>query len=135
MRQVEPLPSAGDADVRKPTFLLQFLGLAQRADVREHAVFESDDEDHRELQALRRVQRHEHDLAVIVSDLFRIGDQRHGLEEVLDRLEVLRLANELSQVLEPTRRLDRVLGLQVGDVARLVEHGLQHLARAAPDES
>ena len=59
--EVEPLAGPGDADVGEPALLLQLVGLADRAQVREHAVLEADEEHDRVLEALGRVQRHEHD--------------------------------------------------------------------------
>ena len=84
-RQVQPLAGAGDTDVGEPPLLLQLLGVAQRAHVREDAVLETGEEDDRELQPLRGVQRHQRHHAAIVGrvrDLVGVGHQRHLLEEL-----------------------------------------------------
>ena len=60
--------------------------------LREDAVLEAGQEDHRELQALRGVQGHQRDHALglvagavgvgLIGDLVGVGDQRDPLEEV-----------------------------------------------------
>src|SRR4051794_29361053 len=50
--QVQALARSRDADVGESPFLLQLVGFAERAEVREHAVLEADDEHVGELEAL-----------------------------------------------------------------------------------
>ena len=56
-------PRPRDADVTEAAFLLELVGIAERAHVREDAVLEPGEEHDRELEALGRVQRHERDRA------------------------------------------------------------------------
>ena len=59
--QVEPLAGPGDADVGEAALLLELLGVAEAAQVREGAVLHAGEEDDGELQPLGRVERHEGD--------------------------------------------------------------------------
>ena len=76
----------GDADVGEPALLLHLVGLGERPDVREDALLHADEEHHRELQALGRVQRHQHDLVFdfAVGQLVGVGDEGDLLEELVD---------------------------------------------------
>ena len=65
----------GDADVGEPALLLHLVGLGERPDVREHALLDADEEHDRELEPLGRVQRHQHDLVVVV-EVVGVGDER-----------------------------------------------------------
>ena len=118
----------GDADVGEAALLLQLVGLGERTDVREDALLHADQEHDRELQALGRVQRHQHDLVVVVVELVGVGDQRDLLEELVEPGELAGRADQLAEVLDPAGRLDRVLGLQLGEVAAVVERRLQQVA-------
>ena len=66
----------------------------------------------------------------------RVGDERDPLQEVGERavrrgvLELVRHRLELTKVLDP-RLVLRVMGrLQLGEVAGLLEHGLEHRGRS-----
>ena len=63
-------------------------------------------------------------------ELVGVGHQADLLEELVDGLELVGGADQLGQVLEPALGLDRVLGLELGDVAAAVEQRLEH--RAGP---
>ena len=91
MAQVEALLGAGDADVAEAPFLFELVGIAEAAHVREHAVFQADEEHDRVLEALGRVQRHQRDGALRPgSVLVDVGDERDRLEERLHAREALR---------------------------------------------
>ena len=62
--------------------------------------------------------------------LVRVGDERHLLEELLDAGELVRRADQLVEVLQPTVGFDGVLGLQLAAVAGALESGLQQFRRA-----
>ena len=117
----------------------------------EDAVLEAGEEDDRELEALRRVERHQRDDPGVVAvgrvgDLVGVGDQGDPLEEVAEtdgdragldlgrvgarpRLRVLgELAghrDELGEVLHAGAVLRVVARLELGEVARALEHGLE----------
>ena len=115
--------------------------------MREDPVLHAGEEDRGELQALRGVERHQGDDAVlVVGDLVGVGDQGDPLQEVgqpgLDRarVDVGRVGargrdgvvgeltgdgDELGEVLHAGLVLGVVGLLQRGEVARSVEHGLQ----------
>ena len=99
--------------------------------VREDALLDADEEHDGELEPLGRVQRHQHDLVLdlAVGQVVGVGDQRHLLEELVDLRELACRADQLAEVLQPSRRLDRVFGLQLGQVAGALERGLQQVAR------
>ena len=99
----------------------------------EDAVFEANDEHGRELQALGRVQCHEHHAGVVVGQLVLIGDQADRFEELLDVLVLAGDADQLGQVLESTLRLQRPRGLEFRRVAGAVENRLEDDARAVVD--
>ena len=61
--QVQPLLGPGDADIGQAALLLELVGVAERAQMGEDAVLHAEQEDDRVLEALGRVQGHEHDLA------------------------------------------------------------------------
>ena len=86
----------------------------------------------RELQALGRVQRHEHDLGRgVVVEIVGVGDEGDLLEELVDRVELARRPR-------PARRCSRadpsasteLSASQLGEVPVLVERGLQERGRA-----
>ena len=100
--------------------------------MREDAVLHARKEDDGELQSLGCVQGHERDhTIVIVGNLIGIGHKRDPLQEarqagVLGVTVVLRGNRlQLSEVLEPRLILWVVGGLELGDVAGLLQHGLQ----------
>ena len=128
------LPRPGDADVGEAALLLHLVGLGQRPAAREHALLGADEEHDGELEALRRVQRHQDDLVLDlpVGQLVGVGDERHLLEELVDAGELVRRPDELVEVLQPPVGLDRVLGLQLGEVAGPFERRLQQFRRARP---
>src|SRR5690554_5306482 len=105
--EVEAVLGPGERHVGEAPLLLELVGVADGPQVREHAVFEADDEHRRELEALGGVDRHEHHLAVVPVDLVGVGHQAHLLEKRLDRLGVLRGADELGEVLEAALGFDR----------------------------
>src|SRR6185437_8857217 len=72
---VEPLARPGNADVSEPPLLCELVAgtLGDRSLMRENAVFTTGEEDRVELQALRRVQRHQGDDAG-VSSVWSIGN-------------------------------------------------------------
>ena len=83
MAQVQPLLGARDADVTEAPFLFELVGIAEAAHVREHAVFEADEEHDRVLETLGRVQRHQRDGARVGVVLVDVGDERDRFEERL----------------------------------------------------
>ena len=56
------------------------------------------------------MQRHEHDLRLIVVDLVRVRDEADGLEELVGALVLARVADQLGEVLQPPLRLDAAVG-------------------------
>ena len=90
------------------------------------------------------MQGHEGDdaaVVVVVGDLVAVGDQRDAFEEVgegalgVGLLELGRHRLELGEVLDPALVLRVGRGLQLGEVPRLLEHGLQHRAGPEPDST
>ncbi len=144
--QVQPGARPGYADVGEPAFLLEFGGVTERAQVREDAVLQAGEEDHRELQPLGAVQRHQGDgpggtalaiRAVLgVGHLVGVGDQGDLLEEVRERAlrelfaELPGDADQLLEVLHPSLGLEGVRGCQFGEVAGPLQHRLQRRDRA-----
>ena len=130
--QREPLHRARHADVAEAPLLLDAL-LLDRARVREDPLLHPDHEDRAELEALRVVERHQGDEAALVADRVLVGDERDVLQEAGERrllglLPVLaRDADELLEVLDPPARLDRPLGLEGVERARLLEDALEEL--------
>ena len=148
---VEALLRAGETDVGEAALLLELGLVAERALVGEDAVLEAGEEDDRELEALGRVERHQRDDPGVVAvrgvgDLVGVGDQGDPLEEVAEadgdgagldlgrvgarpRLRVLgELAgdrDELGEVLHAGAVLRVVARLELGEVARALEHGLE----------
>ena len=76
-------------DVAEAPLLLELLGVAEAAHVREHAVLEAGEEHDGELEALRGVQRHQRDRARCPRRrrVVEVGDERDRLEERLDPRE------------------------------------------------
>ena len=104
--------------------------------MREDAVLHAGEEHDRELQALGGVQGHQRDDAlVLVGDLVGVGDQRDLLEEVGERavgrglLELAGHRDELREVLHPGLVLRVGARAQLGEVAGLLEHRLEHRGR------
>ena len=126
VRQRQPLLRPRHADVAEPPLLLDPL-LLDRARVREDPLLHPDHEHGAELEALRVVQRHQRDEAAprrgsrpgrSTSEIsWRKLDERRLLAPA--RLVLPRDADELLQVLDPPLRLDRPLGLERLEVARL----------------
>jgi hypothetical protein len=94
--------------------------------VREEALLPARQEHDVELQPLGRVQRHQRDA---LAAILRIGvhDQRHVLQEALQRVELVHEADQLLQVLQPRVRLRALVVLPHLRVARLVEDQLGEL--------
>ena len=88
--EVEPVHGAGDADVGEPALLLELERVRRGSEVREHAVLQADQEHVGELEALGRVQRHEHDggLVLVLGDVIGVGDEADLLEEPGDVVEL-----------------------------------------------
>ena len=105
--EVQPLLGPGDADVAEPAFLFELVGVAEAAHVREHAVFETDEEHDRELEALRRVQRHQRDRAQVGIGFVDVGDERDGFEERLHAVEPFGVTVGRLLALADTRRSRR----------------------------
>jgi hypothetical protein len=129
---VEALPGPRDPDVGEAALLLELARAPERAHVREDAILHPGEEHHGELEPLRRVQRHERDDAAIgIRDLVGVRDERHPLEEVGERPlgilggELLSDRLELGEVLDPGLVLRVGRGLELGEVAALLEHGLE----------
>src|SRR6476659_5642620 len=81
--QVEVAHRARQPDVGEPALLLD-VALVDRARVREHPVLHPDDEDDRVLEALRIVQRHQRDEALVVGEGVLGREQRELLQPLLD---------------------------------------------------
>ena len=95
--------------------------------MREDPLLDADEEHDGELETLRRVQRHQHDLVVVV-EVVGVGDERHLFEELVEHRELAGGSDELAQVLDASVRLDRVLGLELAEVPGLLDRGLQEVA-------
>src|ERR1019366_2625031 len=127
-----------DADVEEPPLLLQGA-FVDRARVREDPLLAARDEHDRILEALGVMQSHQRDQTLLLASGVRVGDQRDPLQEDVERPPVLvsprscrhvELAahlHQLLEVLDPSLRLDRALGLERLDVAALGEHRLDEL--------
>ncbi len=102
--------------------------------MREDPFLDADQEDDGELQPLRRVERHQHDL-IVIGDLVGVGDERDLFEELVHVGELACRADQLAEVLDAASGLDGVLGLQFGEVAGAVEGGLQDVAGPRPPSS
>ncbi len=111
MGEEQALLGAGDADVAEAALLLELGGFGERPLVGEHALLQPGEEHDGELEPLGGVQGHQHDTGVggivAVGQLVGVGHQRHRLEELRDRVEVVGHADELGQVLQPALGLDR----------------------------
>ena len=101
--------------------------------MREDPLLHPDHEHGAELEALRVVERHQRDEALLLADRVLVGEERDLLEErrtgsAPPSLDVLlRDADELLQVLDAAARLDRPLGLERLEVAGLLEDALDEL--------
>jgi hypothetical protein len=73
--EIEAFLGPCDPDVAQPALLFELVGVADASHVREHAVFQTDEEHNREFEALRGVQRHERDGALLGIVLVEIGDE------------------------------------------------------------
>ena len=123
MGEEQTLLGPRETDVAEPPFLFEFGRFGERPLVREHALFESDQEHHRELEALGRVQRHQDHPGVggivSVGQLVGVRHQGDRLHELGHGVELVGHADQLAQVLEPALGLEpAVAGFDVG-----VEHG------------
>ena len=67
------------------------------------------------------MQRHQHDAGVVLGELVLVGDEAHGLQELVDRLVFAGHADELGQVLQPALGLQRSGRLELGGVASQFE--------------
>ena len=86
VRQEEPLLGAGDADVGEAALLLELLLVVERPAVREEALLQPGDEDDRELEALRRVERDQGDGVGVALVRVLVGDERRLLEQPVERV-------------------------------------------------
>ena len=86
VRQVQPPLRAGDADVREPALLLELLLVVERPAVREQALLEAGDEDDRELEALRRVERDQRHRIGVALVRVLVGDEGGLLEQPVERV-------------------------------------------------
>ncbi len=100
--------------------------------MREDPFLHADEEHHRELQTLRRVQGQQHHLIFdfAVGQVVGVGDERDLFEELVHHGELAGRADEFTQVLDAAVRLDRVLGFEFGQIAGPVDGRLEHVARA-----
>src|SRR5690606_33644100 len=130
----ELLHRARHGDVAEAALLLDPALVPRRRRMGEDALLESDQEDGRELEPLRRMHRHQRDAVLAILVAVEIRDQRDlievelelrprlALELVLVRgVEVAGAREELAQVVEPGLGLGRVLLLERAQVARLRE--------------
>ncbi|MNX81717.1 hypothetical protein D3C86_1134120 [compost metagenome] len=135
MAQEQALLGAGDAHVAQPALLLDLVGVIEGALVREEPLLHPDQEDHRELQALGRVQGHEGD-GLALGGLIRVRDQGRGQQEGPQRgvvallREEVSAAHQLLQVLDPGAALDGGVAAIVGQEAALVEHAREGVVDA-----
>ena len=112
----------GQPDIGQAALLLQPLdpGLVHGALRGEQTVLPARQEDGRVLQPLGAVQGHDRDLGPgLVGRV--IHDQADMLQEALEVLEFLQRLDQFAQVLQPARRVGRLVGLPHGGVAALVE--------------
>ncbi|CAM5701575.1 hypothetical protein SCALM49S_00894 [Streptomyces californicus] len=108
--------------------------------MREDAVLQAGEEDDGELQALRRVQRHQRDdpgaVLLLVGDLVGVRDEGDLLQELGEGARTLFVAalllelqgdgGEFLEVLDPGLVLRVVGRLELGEVARTLQHGFQY---------
>ena len=134
VREVEAIHRARDAHVREAPLLFEFREVREGTIVREHALFETAEEDDRELEALGGVQRHQGDERRRRVERVEIAHERDVREEIVERTRVLLAfellgdAHELLKVLEPRLGIGGVFALQFADVAGLFHHGDQEVA-------
>ena len=132
VRHRQPFLRPGHAHVAEAPLLLERV-LLDRPRMREDPLLHPDHEDALELEALRVVERHERDERLTVAQRVLVGVERDLLEEVREArlgrggLVLLRDADELAQVLHPALRLDRPLGVERIEIARVLEHALNDL--------
>src|SRR5579863_1336346 len=86
VREDQVTHGARDADVAEPALLFELVVVAHGPTVREDGLFESGDHDRRILQALGDVQCHQRDRAGLAVELVGVGDERHALDEVEQRV-------------------------------------------------
>ncbi len=99
----------------------------------EDAVFEPHHEHHRVLEALGRVQRHEHDRRIVVVELIGVGDEADLFEELVDIGELAGHAHQLGEVLDAPIGLDRVVGFELGHIARRFQDLFEHRRGSVAD--
>ena len=117
-----PLPRAGQADICQPSLFLQRLhaSFIQRSLIGKQALLPARQEHCVELQSFCPVQCHEAD-AVALGRFIVLHDQRHVVEKARQCLEVGQRANQLLQVLQPARRLRRLIPLPHVGIAAFIE--------------
>ena len=79
-RQDQRVHCARHADVAEAALLFQFLGIHERARVREQALFHAGEKDQRKFEALGGVQRHERHARVGI-ELVGVGCQCGVIQE------------------------------------------------------
>jgi hypothetical protein len=126
------------AHVAQPALLLE-VSLLDRPHVGEDALLAADDQHRLVLEPLRVVERHQGAEALVAAQRILVGVQGDLGQELLQGLNVAlpldlavgvelpRHPDQLLEVLDPPLGLDRALGLERLQVARVVEHGLEHL--------
>ena len=83
---------ARDADVAEPALFLETGGVVQRALVREEAVLHAAEEQQRELEAFRRVQRHQLHAVLVRLGLAVAGLEHGERQELRERRQLAVLA-------------------------------------------
>jgi hypothetical protein len=81
MEEIALFLGTRERDIHKPPFLFQFSGREIRTRMREHPLFQSDEEDDREFESLRTVYRHELYRIRPCLYLIRIRSERDFFEE------------------------------------------------------
>ena len=138
--EVQPLTGPSNAHVGETTFLLQFVGIPQGPHVREHAVLHADNEHDRILEALGGMHGHQDDLTVVeailsVRNVVGVGHQADLFKKLGYIVELAGHTHQFSKVLEPSVGLDRMLGLQLIQVAGPGQCRLEDSRRPVADET
>ena len=135
MGDVQPLTGPGDADVGEAAFLLQLVGLgratASAGRSPSSAPTRNTTGNSRPLAECSVISTTWSSTSP--SEVVRVGDQRRPARGTRrPGSNSPRRADELAEVLDAARRLDRVLGLQLGHVARPLEGRLRAGRPARP---
>ena len=132
-REDQRVHGARHAHVAETALLFEFVGIGERARMREQALLKPGEKDQRKLQALGRVQRHQRDARIGI-ELVGVRSQRRMIEKLGQSLAALfgivRGVGQFLQVLNAAEGLRRALGLKRLDVAGAVDEKANQLGQS-----